>query len=207
MDFKSYYFDTIRLRNELMARLGEYLTMPKKLDDLETKNDAMLKSISADVKANALTLALRLKAARKTVEAEITSTQKLANDVLAFKDTVEKNPDLSKLITGDTGIATFAINALLNQTLTSYKPFLDKIIEYSKASLAAVKNYESINSTVKTLEKNINDTYNASVTKGAVPDLTLQPDEAKLFGLPKPAVIIGGLTIAALAAIMFKRKK
>lgn len=206
MDFKGYYFDTIRLRNELMARLGAYLSMPSRLDELERKTSAMIKSTMLDVKANALTLDKRVKDLRVIVEARITSTTKLSNDILALKDTIEADPSLKKLLTGDTGLTSFALNALVEGKLTDYKPYLDKVVAYSRESVATLKDLEAVSTAMKTLTKNVEETYSASQGKGGVPPLG--PDGAPQGSkeLPIAAIAAGGAVMLGAAYLLGRRK-
>jgi len=206
MDFKGYYFDTIRLRNELMARLGTYLSMPSKLDELGAKTSAMMKSTMPDVKTNALTLDKRVKDLRAIVEARIKSTTQLSNNILALKDTIEGDPSLAKLLTGSTGLTTFAIDALLGGKLADYKPYLDKVIAYSKEGVATLKELEAVSTAMKTLTANVEGTYAASQGRGGVP--VLGPDGAPVGNkeLPIAAIAAGGAVMLAAAYLLGRRK-
>ena len=209
MDFTSYYFDTLRLRNELLARLGTYLSMPAKLDALDRMVTLLLKSKDLAVAATAARLKDTITRSRKSVEDQIANTQKLSNDILAFKDSIEANPELNAVLTGQTSVGTFAINTLLNSKTAVYKPYFEKAFEFSKAALAAVKDLENLSTIMTRLEADVNGTYNASVGRGVVPTLAEAAAEnaGLIFGLSKPVAIGVGVVITGVLAIISKKGK
>lgn len=211
MDFKTAYFDSLRLRNELMSRLSIYLSLPKRLDDLAFMNKALLKSTKADVQATAAQLQVRITEYRKEVEVKIVATQKLTTDIMLLKDTIEATPELKSLLTGDTGLVTFAIQALKDRKLMSYKPLADQTIKYSKDSLAMIKDLERLDKEITALASLINETYKASLSLGAVPSLeSLRKAEGyDIMNVPPVVWAIGAVLALAggTTAIKFLRRK
>ena len=149
-DFKTEFFNLESLRNTVLSRIGEYMMLPEKLDTLSSAVSKMGSARAADFK-------IVLPSLKTRVNDQLTAALKLKDDLFKFKDTVEKNPALKKVIAGEISVLSFSLQTvagLFNKKtdVNEYKDYLATALALSKKASKMVSSMEGLKAEIKNVE-------------------------------------------------------
>ena len=149
-DFKSEFFNLEKMRNQVMDRIGDYLKLPSKIDTMEATVKRMTSARAADFK-------MVLPSLKKRVNDQLTASLVLKDKLFAFTDKVQANPELSKVLKGEVGIAEFSIGAIFGKKtdLNLYKDYLTEALKLSKSATSTVKSMEMLKAEIDNVESGI----------------------------------------------------
>jgi hypothetical protein len=186
-DFKSEFFNLEKMRNTVLARVGEYLQLPAKIDAMQALVDRMTGPRAADFK-------VVLPSLKKRVNDMITASLLLKDQMFAFSDAVQKDPEVSKVIKGEVGLVEFAMTSLFKSKtdINSYKGYLATAVDLSKRATKMINNMEMLKAEIANVELGIK---NANIANPLPP-----PSAEPKTWQTKGAMLVAGGVVAALAA-------
>jgi hypothetical protein len=185
-DFKTEFFNLEAMRNTVMARLGDYLQLPQKIDNMNAVVAKMTSASAADFK-------IVLPSLKTRVNAQIVAAMALKDKLFAFTDKVQANPELKKVITGDVGILEFAVTSLFGKKtdINQYKDYLTEALDLSKKSAALIKTMEMLKAEIENVQ--------SAITNNVKLHPLEEPVAEPKTWQTKGAMILGGLVLAGLA--------
>lgn len=191
-DFKTEFFNLEAMRNTVLSRVGEYLQLPAKLDAMAAVVEKMNNPRKEDFK-------IVLPSLKQRVNQKITESLALKDALFGFKDKVEKNPELAKVIKGDVGVLQFAATALFGKKtdVNAYKDYLGEALSLSKRSAKIIKEMEMLKAEILNVETGIKNNVKVNPL----------PEEPVRTGLNKNALYVAGGAIALLAGMSYFRRK
>jgi hypothetical protein len=195
-DFKSEFFNLERVRNTLMSRIGEYLMLPKKLDDLTDTVNRMTNPRKEDFK-------IVLPSLKTRVNDKITQSLALKDSLFTYMDKVQKNAELQKVLTGQVGIVQFAMNTILGPKtdVKLYTDYLNEAVKLSAKTTKMVKDMEMLKDEITNVEKAIKNNLVMN------PLTTEVPEPKNWLTSSSKWIAIGGVTLLAGIAILKNKKK
>ena len=149
-DFKSEFFNLESLRNTILARVGEYMMLPAQIDAMTATAAKMTSAASKDYR-------IVLPSLKDRVNKQLTAALALKDELFAFSDKVQKNPELAKVIAGQVSLLSFSMKTvagLFNKStdVNAYKDYLATALALSKKGTKMVTDMEGLKAEVANVQ-------------------------------------------------------
>ena len=207
--FADFFGQFTGTKDKLMYAMGELVQIPERCNRLTPRIETFINSTNSALQDTGKKLLTRVITVRTLANSEYFNSQKLVSEMLAFKDSVEKNPLYTQMMNGTiTSNVGLVLSSFFDKAdkgnLAFFQSAALKAVNLAGRGATALSSLSKASTEIKALEALAQQTADYGQGKGFLPVVDTAVDQSPTI---TKTMWVAGLGIAGLAIYLLKGRK